>query len=134
MPDCSKVRLGLVVKLLPPALRHRVAPALTHPHIYRARVRDRLLYRMALSLPLTLGLNLQRSSSGCSFSYASSLSVARLWTPRYTATRHDSYLHAGKAILQSFNNHSKVQCGYASIADVETKRCAGAIFGHAWVR
>lgn len=40
----------------------------------------------------------------------------------YTATRHESYLHAGKAILQSFNNHSKVQCGYASIADVETKR------------
>ncbi len=40
----------------------------------------------------------------------------------YTATRHESYLHAGVEIMQSINNHSKVRCGYAAIADVETKR------------
>ena len=40
----------------------------------------------------------------------------------YTATRHPSYLYAGAEIMQSINSHSKVKCGYASIADVETKR------------
>lgn len=43
----------------------------------------------------------------------------------YTVTRHPSLLHAGEEILRALNKYCKVKCGYASIADVVTKRCGG---------
>lgn len=40
----------------------------------------------------------------------------------YCVTRHPSLLQAGAEILRALNKYSKVKCGYASIADVITKR------------
>ena len=39
----------------------------------------------------------------------------------YEATRDPYYLQVGKRILFDIQNHTKVDCGYASIADVHTK-------------
>jgi hypothetical protein len=40
----------------------------------------------------------------------------------YMATRDEKYLFFGRDVLFSLQNTSKVRCGYASIADVDTKR------------
>ena len=37
------------------------------------------------------------------------------------ATKNPFYLHVGKEILSSLNKFTKVQCGYATVHDVETK-------------
>ena len=42
----------------------------------------------------------------------------------YSVTRHPSLLAAGREIADAIEKHSRVRCGYASIADVTTKRCA----------
>jgi len=39
----------------------------------------------------------------------------------YQATKNPFYLHVGKEILSSLNKFTKVQCGYATVHDVETK-------------
>lgn len=39
----------------------------------------------------------------------------------FQATKNPFYLHVGKDILTSLNNHSRVKCGYATIHDVESK-------------
>jgi len=39
----------------------------------------------------------------------------------YQATKNPFYLHVGMDILHSLNNHSKVQCGYATMHDVTKK-------------
>ncbi len=41
----------------------------------------------------------------------------------YCVTRHPSYLNAAAEMLRAINTFSRVRCGYASIADVSTKRC-----------
>lgn len=38
----------------------------------------------------------------------------------YRATRNPYYLHVGKRILESLNNHTKARCGYATVHDVTT--------------
>jgi len=39
----------------------------------------------------------------------------------YRATRNPFYLHVGRDILQSLNNHTKAKCGYATVHDVHDK-------------
>ena len=39
----------------------------------------------------------------------------------FQATKNPFYLHVGKEILTSLNQFTKVECGYATIHDVETK-------------
>ena len=39
----------------------------------------------------------------------------------YQATKNPFYLHVGKDIIQSLNQHTKAQCGYATIHDVYDK-------------
>ncbi|KAK2171103.1 hypothetical protein NP493_1103g00040 [Ridgeia piscesae] len=39
----------------------------------------------------------------------------------YRATHNPFYLHVGRNILRSLNNHTKVKCGYATIHDVQRK-------------
>ena len=41
----------------------------------------------------------------------------------YCVTGHPSLLSAAAEILKSIQTYSRVRCGYASIADVVTKRC-----------
>ena len=43
----------------------------------------------------------------------------------FTATGDHTFLRHGQHFLRALNTHSKVRCGYASIADVNTKRCVG---------
>lgn len=40
----------------------------------------------------------------------------------HTATKDPKYLHVGKQLLQSLQNISRTDCGYASIADVQSRR------------
>ena len=40
----------------------------------------------------------------------------------YSATKHMKYVYFAREVLFSLQNVSKVQCGYASIADVRTGR------------
>ncbi len=40
----------------------------------------------------------------------------------YSLTRDESYLHAGASIMAAINSQSRVRCGFASVADVQTKR------------
>ena len=40
----------------------------------------------------------------------------------YKATKDDYYLEFGKKFLYNLQNNSRVNCGYASIADVSTGR------------
>lgn len=40
----------------------------------------------------------------------------------FRATQDHTFLHHAKRILRALNQNSKVECGYASIADVTTKR------------
>ena len=39
----------------------------------------------------------------------------------YQATKNPFYLHVGKDILESLNNHTKTHCGYATVHDVTDK-------------
>jgi len=40
----------------------------------------------------------------------------------YRATKDHHYLEVGREILRNLQNYTRVQCGFASIADVDTKR------------
>ena len=42
----------------------------------------------------------------------------------FRVTQDHTFLHHAKRILRALNDNSRVECGYASIADVTTKRCA----------
>ena len=37
------------------------------------------------------------------------------------ATKHPFYLHVGRDIISSLNDHTKVKCGYATVHDVDDK-------------
>ena len=39
----------------------------------------------------------------------------------YRATRNPFYLHVGRDILNSLNNHTRAKCGYATVHDVHDK-------------
>lgn len=39
----------------------------------------------------------------------------------FQATKNPFYLHVGRDILQSLNNHTKTHCGYATVHDVYDK-------------
>jgi len=39
----------------------------------------------------------------------------------YRATKNPFYLHVGRDILESLNNHTKAKCGYATVHDVSDK-------------
>ena len=39
----------------------------------------------------------------------------------YRATKNPFYLHVGREILHSLNNHTKAKCGYATVHDVQDK-------------
>merc|ERR1711942_629806 len=39
----------------------------------------------------------------------------------YRATKNPFYLHVGRDILHSLNNHTKTECGYATVHDVHDK-------------
>ena len=41
--------------------------------------------------------------------------------PHIQATKNPFYLHVGKDILSSLNSHTRAECGYATVHDVEDK-------------